>query len=134
MSTTRSDNPLAGIKTRKMRGTPNLGGVDIHPFRHDAAVAPHAPGERLFFWLGQAAREAREEAGIRAEAVAIRINRGKETVIRFEHGRTRPHELELMLAAYAECIGLDDPRDLVVRAVRKWYEHGTPPTLNGDGG
>lgn len=91
-----------------------------------------SPGDKLFFWLGQAAKQIREESGVRPEAIATRVDVGKETVTRFEAGRTRPHELELMLAAYADCVGLEDAREIVVRGVRMWYEHGEPPTLNHD--
>jgi transcriptional regulator with XRE-family HTH domain len=87
------------------------------------------PGQRLFFWIGQAAKARREDAGLSLEKVAAEIGLGKETVDRFEKGRTRPHELEAMLVGYATLTGLDDPRDIAAQAVRLGYEAGVNPAV-----
>lgn len=121
-------NPLAGIRGRNLRDRIGLAIAAAERMDETEEVGLN-PGQRLFFWLGQAARQLREEADVRPEAVAIKADVGKETVTRFEVGRTRPHEIDLMLAAYAECVGLGDPREIVVLAVRMWFEHGSAPDL-----
>lgn len=91
------------------------------------------PGERFLFWLGQAARQLREEADVSPAAVTTPAGVKREATIEaFEKGQNMPRDLERMLLAYAKLCGLDDPRDIVRDALRLWYEHGEPPE-NGDG-
>jgi transcriptional regulator with XRE-family HTH domain len=127
---TAERNPLFGIKARKMRGDTTTARAWLDTIGQTPGAMDLVPGQRLFFWIGQAAKARREDAGIRLEGTAAEIGVGKETVDRFEKGRTRPHELEAMLVGYAKLTGLEDPRDIVAQAVRLWYEAGVNPALS----
>lgn len=93
--------------------------------------ATREPGERFLFWLGEAAKRLREEAGLGPSSIAAKLGRREATVEAFEKGINNPRDLEAILAIYAESVGLDDPRDIVRDALRLWYEHGEPPSGNG---
>lgn len=123
---TLESNPLFGMKGRKVRTS---GSAWLDTIGQTPAEMDFIPGQRLFFWIGQAAKARREDAGLRLEAIAAETGHGKETLDRFEKGRTRPHELEVMLVGYAKLTGLEDPRDIVAQAVRLWYENGVNPAL-----
>ena len=133
MPNTAERNPLFGIKGRKMRASSPTARAWLDTIGQTPAAMDLIPGQRLSFWIGQAAKARREEAGIRLEAVAADTQVGKETVDRFEKGRTRPQGLEEMLVAYAKLTGLDDPREIVVAAVRLWYDAGVNPALDPEG-
>jgi hypothetical protein len=120
-------NPLFGIKSRKVRGTNPTGRQWLDTIGQTPGEMDFIPGQRLFFWIGQAAKARREDAGIRLEGMAAEIGRGKETLDRFEKGRTRPQELEAMLVGYAKLTALQDPRDIVADGVRLWYDAGVSP-------
>jgi hypothetical protein len=115
-------NPLFGIKPRKLRTTRTGTGTSAVIGHTSGEMTNLIPGQRLSFWLGQAAQARREDAGIRLEAIAAEIGVGKETLDRFEKGRTLPHDLEAVLVGYAKLTELDDPREIAVQAVRLWYE------------
>jgi hypothetical protein len=98
----------------------------------EASMSVRPPGERLLFWLGQAALRAREEADLKPATIASTLGRREATIENFEKGLHMPQDLEAVLAVYAEACGLDDARDLVRDALRLWYEHGEAPSQNGD--
>lgn len=127
MPNTAERNPLFGIKPRKMRGNVTPSTTWLDRISQTSGDMDLVPGQRLFFWIGQAAKAHRENAGIRLEGMADDIGRAKETLDRFEKGRTRPQELEVMLVSYAKLTGLNDPRDIVADAVRLWYDAGVSP-------
>lgn len=127
-------NPLAGIKARKVRDHMEAVEAYERQMRQSGAAVERPPGQRLSFWLGQAAREVREEAGVRPEEIALAVGKGKEMIDRFERGHTRPQDLEELLVVYAKLTGLDDPRDIPVRALRMWFEHGEAPAQEGHKG
>lgn len=87
-------------------------------------------GQKLLYWLGQAARSVRETAGVSRAEIAVAVKRDQSAVERFENGQTMPQQLERVLAAYAAACNLDDPRDILQAALHLWYKHGTPPTLD----
>lgn len=130
MHHTKERNPLAGIKARKVRD-PSAALAAFEEQMHQTALDMDRPaGQRLSFWLGQASREMREEAGVRTEQIALQVGHGKEMVDRFERGQTRPQDLEGLLVVYAQTLGVPDAREIAVRALRMWFEHGEAPSLN----
>lgn len=121
-------NPLFGIKARKMRTTEAVGDARTNriPDTYEC-MDLFSPGQRLFFWIGQAAKLQRERAGLKLEPVADASQHSKETLDHFEKGARRPQNLEQVLVGYAKATGLDDPRDIVAEGVQLWYREGTNP-------
>lgn len=96
--------------------------------RHAAQeMSARPPGQRFLFWLGEAARQLREEHGLGPSAVSARLGVREATVESFEKAKNMPRDLEALLAAYAAVCDLDDPRDIVRDALRLWYECGEGP-------
>lgn len=122
-------NPLFGIKARKMRGTGHAGDAWTDWIGQAADSMGLVPGQHLSFWIGQAAKRAREDAGLSLEAVAADLKLGKETLDRFEKGQRQTRGLERILVAYAQLAGVPDARDIVAQAVRLWYESGFDPAV-----
>lgn len=97
-----------------------------------SGVGQLPPGHRFSYWLGKAAREVREEADGTLPSIASKLGRrGIAGLERFERGQTLPQRLEQVLAAYALEAELEDPREIIVRAMRDWFQGGGPPVLNG---
>jgi hypothetical protein len=97
----------------------------------DSTEAP--AGQRYLYWLAEAAKQLREHAGVRPETVASIMDVGIHRIDRFEKAENWPRDAERLLAAYAQCVGLDDARDIYQRALDLWYEHGTAPLLSAKG-
>lgn len=77
----------------------------------------------MIYWLAQAAKGARVNAGRMQVHVAASINVHQSTVARFEDGEAWPKNPERMLAAYADDLDLD-VRDLWEAGVTLWREKG----------
>ena len=71
---------------------------------------------------------ARQEAGASRSAVAALAGREASTLESFERGLTMPHELERVLAAYAQACDTG-VREIVARALELWNEHGSEAAL-----
>lgn len=127
----RKRNPLAGIKRPQTAGDAAARAALAKRMREAFVVEPSGrpPGDKLLFWLGEAALRLREEAGLGPSAVAAKLGKREGTVEAFEKGVNMPRNLEAMLAAYAEVVGLNDSRDIIRDALRLWYEYGEAPTL-----
>lgn len=88
------------------------------------------PNEQRFaYWLGVVIRETREAAGRSVTYVAGMVNASEITAKRFERAETWPTNHELLVSAYAETAGIDDPRDLYAAALNRWMRSGEKPTL-----
>lgn len=66
--------------------------------------------------LGEAAREARERAGMRPVTVAAAVGRDTNAIRSFERGQTWPRSFDQFLARYAEAVGVK-PDDIWKRAI-----------------
>lgn len=69
--------------------------------------------------LGEAARRARETAGLRQIDIATTARVGHVTVSRFERGEAWPHRPDELVDAYAEELGVE-AIDLWVAALEAW--------------
>jgi transcriptional regulator with XRE-family HTH domain len=76
----------------------------------DTAGAPHFQRS-----IGQAARAARTERGLKLVRVAAAANLSEATLGRFERGETWPQSIDAVLAAYESELGLE-PRAILRRA------------------
>lgn len=88
------------------------------------------------FWLANTLKELREGAGISLEAVAARSKKagtGHSQLSRFESHESWPREFDMVVAAYAAELGLDDSRDLWQLALERWRDYGTKATFGGAG-
>lgn len=83
----------------------------------------------MLYWLGRAARDAREQKGRLQVHVAASLGVNQDTVSRFEHGRTWPRDPDLMIAAYAEDLDID-PRDIWDAALACWRTDGQAASLD----
>jgi hypothetical protein len=95
----------------------------------DAAPA----GQRFLYWLAEAAKDLREQAGVRPETVASIMDVGIHRIDRFEKAENWPRDPDRLLAAYATATGLEDPREIYQRALNLWHAHGTAPLLSAKG-
>jgi hypothetical protein len=95
---------------------------------------PEAPaGQRFLYWLAEAAKRLREEAGVRPETVASIMDVGIHRIDRFEKAENWPRDPDRLMAAYATATGLQDPREIYQRALELWHAHGTAPLLSAKG-
>lgn len=90
----------------------------------------YPPGETFLYWLGVAAREMREQAGVSMVAVAAALGMNTtKGVERFERAEHFPNSLEWTLAAYGQELGIDS-REIVARALELWYDNGEAPSMS----
>lgn len=88
--------------------------------------------DTLLFWLAQLARHLRNEAGLNLVHIAAAAGGvDQSTISRFERGESWPYNFELVVAAYAEETGVEDPREIWELALGMWREHGEQPTTAG---
>jgi predicted transcriptional regulator len=76
----------------------------------------------LLPWLGRAARQAREERGVKQVKIAAEIEVNQATIARFEDGTAWPRQPEEVLLAYASVLDMD-VRLLWLHAFVLWLEH-----------
>lgn len=86
--------------------------------------APEAPGRTFVYWLAQACKRAREEAGLTQSDIRAA---NQPRVSRFEKHAKWPDDPEELVQAYAQALGLKDSRALWELALEYWIEHGQPP-------
>ena len=79
--------------------------------------------QRMLYWLGLVAREAREARGRKQVHIAASLSVNQETIGRFERGEAWPRNPDLTVVAYADDLDVD-PRDLWGEAVRRWRDEG----------
>jgi transcriptional regulator with XRE-family HTH domain len=83
----------------------------------------------MLYWLTQAAKELREEADRKQVHIAATMSIDQSTIYRFEQGRAWPRQTDLVIAAYAEDLGIDDARAIWRRALEMWDAQGEAPTV-----
>jgi hypothetical protein len=84
-------------------------------------------GTRMAYWVAQACRLTREDAGVHQTQVAACVGKRESSVYRFEVGNTWPRDADDYVNAYALTADLDDPRPIWDRALALWREHGANP-------
>lgn len=106
----------------------HLSGRTLYVARRELPSYP--PGETLLYWLGLAARKAREDAGVSMVEIAALLGMNTtKGVERFERAENWPLSLEWTLAAYGRALGIDG-RDLIDAGMALWRERGAAPTLS----
>lgn len=85
--------------------------------------------DTLVYWLAQVAKQLREQAGRKQVHIAAAMSIDQSTIYRFEQGERWPRQADLIVAAYAEDLGIEDPRDIWQQAVDAWRERGDAPTV-----
>jgi hypothetical protein len=96
----------------------------------------------MSYWLAQACRQIREEAGVHQIDIAALVRKpipgggtkpsAISSVYRFEIGTGWPRNADEYVNAYAKTAGLADPRLVWDRALALWRKHGENP-LAGTG-
>lgn len=81
-------------------------------------IAP-PPRKEMIYWLGEACKEAREQSDLLQVHIAASISRNQSTVTRFEGHEGQPRDIDEMVAAYANDLGLT-PQELWARALKLW--------------
>ena len=80
--------------------------------------------DRMLTWLGGAARECRETAGLRRIQIASQAGLDTDvTIRRFEEGKTWPRKLDHILAVYADSCSIRDARDIWQKALDNWRKN-----------
>lgn len=87
------------------------------------------PKSTMVYWLARAASELREEAGRKQVHIAATMSIDQSTIYRFEQGRIWPKRADLVVAAYAEDLEIDDARAIWRRALEMWEAQGEAPTV-----
>lgn len=85
----------------------------------------------MIYWLAQAAKELRLQTTPTTKQVEIAATVGgidQSTIYRFEQGQAWPRQTDIVIAAYAEELGLDG-RDIWELALTLWREHGDAPVV-----
>jgi transcriptional regulator with XRE-family HTH domain len=95
-------------------------------------VAHHAPrmaGDTMIHWLARAAAKLREESGRKQVHIAAAMSIDQSTIYRFEQGESWPRQADLVIAAYADDLGIEDAREVWELALQMWREEGEAPSL-----
>jgi hypothetical protein len=79
----------------------------------------------MVYWIAEAAKEAREEAGRLQVHVAAGLDKNQSAIARFEDHKNQPRDLDQTIAAYAEDLDID-PRQLWARALEMWIAAEAP--------
>jgi transcriptional regulator with XRE-family HTH domain len=96
--------------------------------------APNVGGARkdtMIYWLARAARELREANDRKQVHVAAELSMDQSSIYRFETGESWPRHTDVVVAAYAADLDIEDPREIWELALRLWNEEGQAPTLPG---
>jgi transcriptional regulator with XRE-family HTH domain len=70
-------------------------------------------------FLGEVARQLREERGKRTTEIAFRLERSEDAVRRFERGEVVPRQVDHVIAVYADVLGVRR-RDIWEEAFELW--------------
>jgi len=89
-----------------------------------------AEGKEFLYWVAQAARAQRVEAGEDEDTIALIAGTHRRTVTRFEGVVAIPQALDEMVCAYALACGLDDERFIYGAALEMWRKKGRPALPN----
>lgn len=105
--------------------------------RIGSGQAESTPGRRLSYWIGQALRNAREDARVPKSYIAALLNESETTITRLEkddglYAEFWGRDIDRAVWAYAYAIGIDDPRELWQHALNDWYEKGALPAFSED--
>lgn len=95
-------------------------------FLQDAASMAE---DTMLYWLAQTAKELREQAGRKQVHIAAAMSTDQSTIYRFEQGRTWPRRTDALIAAYADDLDIEDPRDIWNHALQLWLERGDAPSV-----
>lgn len=93
---------------------------------------PQGRPDTMIYWLAQALSQLRRQADPPIKQVEIAALAGvdQSTIWRLEEERAGwPRQVELIVAAYAEECGVDDPRDIWAFATDLWRQHGDRPSV-----
>lgn len=102
---------------------------------HPTSPATEGRPDTMIYWLGQALRQLRKQVpGLTQRRVADVALVDHSAIWRLEEQSTRwPKKIELVLASYAEHLGVD-VRDIWRLSLELWDQHGHAPTLESLGG
>lgn len=80
-------------------------------------------------WIGEVMRDRRVAAQVTLSEVAAKLRISESRVSGFERDVTWPRDIDAMLSAYADCLGVDDSRSFWFAAYSRWIDEGEPPEL-----
>lgn len=86
--------------------------------------------DTFIYWLAHAAKELREKADRKQVHIAAAMSIDQSSIYRFEQGRNWPRDPDLVVAAYAEDLDIDDPREIWELALTMWREQGQAATVD----
>jgi transcriptional regulator with XRE-family HTH domain len=96
-------------------------------------MLPSPPERTLHYWLTVVLEREREAKNIKFRHISSLLDVEPSTVSRFEDRETWPKNVDQYLAAYAEQLGVADPRDFYVRAIKLWRLEGQAPVVENAG-
>jgi hypothetical protein len=104
-----------------------MGANGIESAQVAESLNPYAPhvtpvpddGDRMLPWIAKVCREARLAAGRRQVHIAVRADVDQSTVNRFETVQGWPRDVDRMIAAYGEDLGISS-LELWRRAADAW--------------
>lgn len=85
----------------------------------------------MLYWLATAAKQLREEAGRKQVHIAASLSTDQSSIYRFERTDTWTRDPDLLIAAYADDLDIEDPREIWELALTMWREQGAIPSLEG---
>jgi transcriptional regulator with XRE-family HTH domain len=85
--------------------------------------------DTMIHWLAAAAKRLREERRRKQVHIAAALSIDQSSVYRFEAGNNWPRDPDAMIAAYAEDLDIDDPREIWEMALELWRAEGQAPDV-----
>jgi hypothetical protein len=85
----------------------------------------------MLYWLANTARQLREDKDRKQVHIAAALSTDQSSIYRFEQGKTWTRDPDRLVAAYADDLDIEDPREIWELALRRWREEGSAPSLEG---
>lgn len=83
----------------------------------------------MLYWLATAAKQLREQHGRKQVHIAASRSTDQSSIYRFENADTWTRDPDLLIAAYADDLDIEDPREIWELALKMWREQGQAPSL-----
>ncbi len=95
-------------------------------------IHPAPPGRTLRYWVALTVKEARKATDVLPRHISDLLDIDPSRIYNFERGTHWPDDIDQIIAAYAQLLGVKDPRTFYSRALKRWHAEGGQPTIETD--
>lgn len=92
-------------------------------------IHPAAPGRTLRYWVATTLKDARKQTDVLPRDISTLLDVDASRIYNFERGTHWPDDVDQIIAAYAELLGVKDPRTFYRRALKRWHDAGERPRV-----